>query len=135
MPFKLLVDQFMDVIILAHGVFQQKYVHRKASRIVILAINNRDVDTKVRLLYYNLSNAHSARSCRHGAILIPVFVIKSFTGKSRIEYAREFNGENTERESMPVDSGKTEESLALILNCAHRLRSGLLLSVNICHCL
>lgn len=85
-------------------IFQQKYVHSKASLIAILTIDNRDGDTRIRLLYYNLSNDYFIRSCRHGAILISVFVIKSFTGKSRIEYARKFNRENTD-ESAPIDSG------------------------------
>lgn len=126
MPFRLLVDQFMDAIILARDVSEQKYVYWKASRTAILAINNQDGDTRIRLLYYNLSNDHSIRSCRHGAILIPVFVIKSFTGKSRIEYARKFNGENTDR-STPVDSGKDWRKSSFnikLLTQTHRVPSG-----------
>ena len=81
-------------MILNHNIFHQKYIHLQTSAIVILTINNRDGGTRIRLLYYNLSNDHFVRSHRRSAILIPVFVIKSFTGKSRIEYASKFNGEN-----------------------------------------
>jgi len=95
----------------------------------------RDGGTRIRLLYYNLSNDHFVRGCRHGAILIPVFVIKSFRENRALstqvqwgEYRRESAGKFREE-------GMAEESLVLILNCthSHRESSGLLLSVNICH--
>lgn len=67
-------------------VFSIEYIHLSFSSITVLIVNNRDDDARIYFCFIMI--LRSFYTCRHGALLIPILVIKSFAGKSRIEYAR-----------------------------------------------